>query len=381
MQEFLYGYIEFGKQLSILEIVLLSFIGFIFLVRFLYDFFIYGRLMFSGKPEKYSSTPPFSLIMAVRNEEENMRENLPKILASEYPDFEVVVIDDFSQDQTYTLLGLSRKDNAKLRISSLNQETRHSSKQALNIGLKAAQNDWVLILKPSMAEFQPGWLSSFAEKAGEGKNLVIGYSNIETQEGFYNWAFRVESFMQQIQSYAYIKAGRGFIFNEDNICFLKHSYFDLRGFAGAMKEEYADLELLVNKFIKKRHTVLNFSSDGFVKEKRFITAKKYKELTVKANRIFRKLGLWNRFLLFADNITSLLILPLSVVLGLVFPEIIIASGLLVLLKLILHSIIIYKAAKRVNEQKIFVSSLLYELIMPYYKVFSRWNYFSSLRKH
>jgi glycosyltransferase involved in cell wall biosynthesis len=380
MQELLTSYIEFGRQLSIWEIVLLSFIAGIYLIRFLYDLFIYGRLLFKSDFKIENSRPSFSILMIARNEEDNIRNNLPKILSSDYDDFEVVVVDDFSQDQTYTLLGLLREENKKLRISSLNQETRHSSKQALNIGFKAAKNDWVFISKPSVTEFQQGWLLSFAEKLESGKNLVVGYSNILEQEGTYNLLFRIESFLQQIQSFAYIKAGCGFIVEEDSLCFPRQKYFDMGGFAGEMNEEYANLELLVNKFIKKKQTSVNLSPEGIVRKKRFITAKKFRELNDKAVRIIHKLGFKRRFLLFIDDITSILILPLTFVLAIIFPEILIVSGLVLFMKLILHIVIINKAANRLNEQKIFLSSLLYELIIPYYKLFVRWSYYRSLRK-
>src|SRR5690606_5202822 len=48
--------------------------------------------------------PRVSVLVPARNEEENLRRLLPSLLAQDYPDFQVVVVDDASEDDTAAVL-------------------------------------------------------------------------------------------------------------------------------------------------------------------------------------------------------------------------------------------------------------------------------------
>ena len=51
-------------------------------------------------PSPLESFPSVSVIVAARNEEEELPDALESLLALDYPDFEVVLVDDDSRDQT-----------------------------------------------------------------------------------------------------------------------------------------------------------------------------------------------------------------------------------------------------------------------------------------
>ncbi|MCJ7772975.1 MAG: glycosyltransferase, partial [Desulfobacterales bacterium] len=131
-------------------------------------------------------TTPLSLLMTVRNEESNIKENFQKILGIENAPFEVVAIDNFSQDNSLSLLGVLKTKSAKMKISTLNQEIRYSVKQAQNIALKAASNDWVMVIPVSLHRFSENWILRITESLSEEKSVVMQYSNVENTGQFYN---------------------------------------------------------------------------------------------------------------------------------------------------------------------------------------------------
>jgi cellulose synthase/poly-beta-1,6-N-acetylglucosamine synthase-like glycosyltransferase len=55
-------------------------------------------------PVKNSTLPPLSVIICARNEAENLRRFLPAVLEQDYPSYEVIVVNDCSEDSTYDLL-------------------------------------------------------------------------------------------------------------------------------------------------------------------------------------------------------------------------------------------------------------------------------------
>lgn len=56
-------------------------------------------------PPSGGESLPISVIMVERNEEEFLRKNLPGWLSLGYPAYELLVVDDFSQDDSLITLG------------------------------------------------------------------------------------------------------------------------------------------------------------------------------------------------------------------------------------------------------------------------------------
>jgi len=362
-------------QFTIVQLVVFGVFIVVFILRFVYLFLFTGRIIHSKKSKRQEEfTPPVTLLFTLRNEEEHIRNILPKILEIEGVDYDVVVVDDYSQDNSYSVLGLLNQRYGRLKISCLNDETRFSVKLAQNIALKSATNNWVLITPISLDEVRKEWLPGMLNEIENEKiDLVFGYSSVVPAKGLFNLFYRIENFYQQIRNAGYIYNGLPFVYNEDNLAFKKEKYFQLGGYGKNIKEQYANLELIVNAFIKKKNTVVSFYSDTAIRKKIEINKEEYLELLQKSFRIEKYLSVAKRIVLFADSSSQLIYLPVLVLVFLfvfqLWPLIIILVGLKVLAQLFIIKI----TQNRLNERKIFISSLVYGLLMPYYKLFYRWH--------
>lgn len=63
--------------------------------------------------------PRVSVLIPARNEEENLQRLLPSLLAQDYPDFEVIVYDDGSDDGTWNVLQRTLQQDAGGRLQAL----------------------------------------------------------------------------------------------------------------------------------------------------------------------------------------------------------------------------------------------------------------------
>ena len=145
--------LETFSQLNPIEWGLLGLFVFIFLLRFYYLVFFTGRTLFRSRKEVIANevaTLPISVIFTVRNEEENLRRILPQLLTIPNVKYEVVAVDDYSLDNTFSVIGAFKQKYSHFRISSLNEETRFSEKLAQNIALKAAKYDWIFAFSCSI---------------------------------------------------------------------------------------------------------------------------------------------------------------------------------------------------------------------------------------
>lgn len=90
--------------------------------------------------------PRVSIITAARNEERNIREALQSILHLDYPDYEVIAVDDRSEDRTGAILDDMRTENPQLRV--IHVETLPDGwlgkNHALFSGAKASTGDLIL---------------------------------------------------------------------------------------------------------------------------------------------------------------------------------------------------------------------------------------------
>ncbi len=368
------NYLKIITEAKLFQQVALLLFAVFFLIRMFFVLFYWLRLLWAGRKNADSKSEPLSLILTVRNEEENIRAKLPAILNIKNCDFEVVAIDDFSQDNSLSVLGVLRKENQKLKVSSLNQETRFSAKLAQNIAIKGAKNDWVMTIPASVSDFGDDWLAKISLAAGENQNVVINYSNVIASKGFANLIYRIERFFQQTKSAGFLINRLPFVYFEENVAFRKNKYFELGGYGMKIKEPFANLELLVNIFIRKKQTALLFNSQTAIRNEEEIATIDYFELLKKSFRIEKHLSWIKRQMLHFENFSKLLFLPLVVFVIVLFTAIWPIVAVMVGIPVLMRVFIIKILQNRLNERKIFISSLIYELIVPYFKVVYRWHF-------
>ena len=89
---------------------------FFFIIQLIYYFGLYNRIHAHNKAVRKEEVhfsrelPPLSVILCARNEAENLRKILPAILEQDYPQFEVIVINDASTDETEDILGMMEEN-------------------------------------------------------------------------------------------------------------------------------------------------------------------------------------------------------------------------------------------------------------------------------
>ena len=90
-----------------IHLVLLALLVTMLLIQAWYWLGYYRRAAFAkpGKAGAQTDLPPLSVVICARNEAENLSRFLPDVLKQDYPSFEVVVVNDCSEDNTFDVLG------------------------------------------------------------------------------------------------------------------------------------------------------------------------------------------------------------------------------------------------------------------------------------
>lgn len=323
---------------------------------------------------------PISVLLNVRNESERIEQFLMKLLAQNYANFEIVVVDDFSADSTLIILGVLAKKYPKIKFSTLSQENRYSEKMAMNLALKAAKYDWVLFLSPEIQLEDPDYLKKLNQELDSDSQMLVSYVNYEASEVRFNRLCRIERLEAFWRASVSELVSAPFMFQQVNVLFNKQIYFQNSGFKGWMNAHYAGLELIFNQ-IKKLPVKFTIDPQTILRENRLTDKAEFKDLIQKHIRLFSQLDFsktWPaRLEVFSQialvaGIVALLFTDLSYWYVFVPVPIVLFVVQLVLIKSML---------KRLEEKKIFLSSLLYVFVRPFLYLFHQATIYLQVQRN
>lgn len=350
----------------------LIFILFVFfaLVQLFYYWFYLSRSAFFKTPLQHAETgsaPPVSVIICAKNEYENLRKNLPLILEQDYPNFEVILVNDFSEDDSYFLLKSLEDKHAHFKVIHLRENVNffEGKKLALAVGIKSAKNEHILLTDADCRPAGKNWIQLMSAQFGDKKDLVLGYGAYESRPGFLNNLIRYDTVSIAMQYLGFALAGSPYMGVGRNLAYRKSLFFKSGGFASHYKIKSGDDDLFVNMVATQNNTAVCLHPDSitysapksdfvswFKQKKRHLSTGAHYKFTHKF-----KLGLFalsgNMFYL-----TLLLYLFLSQS----SLSLIIVSGLFAL-RTISLVLLHYYAGKRFLERKLFLYSPIFDLFL------------------
>jgi glycosyltransferase involved in cell wall biosynthesis len=364
--------------LTITDLVLIAAFALVWIIQMYYLLGVYLKLALH-KNEDFNPTPnQVTIMLSLRNEEERIRELMTKLTELSFDDYQVMVINEFSEDNTLEILTVLAETNPRIKFTSLSQETRFLDKQAINIGLKGAQSPWIVQLTPYTGSISPEWLSKLTGLLDKDTDAVIGYTNVERTKSLRNLLCRLERFNQFMLSGSWILAGKPFVFSENNVLFKKSLYFDTQGFKQKLNRNYANLELIFNENFQRNRVKISTHPDLSIRELVEDDRGDHLKLIKKAVQIRQDLNWAKKFTLFLDDFTKIALAALTITLLILMPEYWITFALVMLIYFIVLCIIVKKLLNRLKERKIFVSSFVYILIKP---IINWWFFWSTYLIH
>ena len=147
--------------------------------------FRYRVLSGRGKKEEGREPEGVSVIITSSNKADLLRQNLEYFLRQDYPCFEVVVVDECSEDDTKEVLSDFQERYPNLKTSRIPPETkfRQTKKIAIHIGVLAAQYDVLLFSEIECRPASDQWIRTMASAFGERTAVVLGMANYAVAKG------------------------------------------------------------------------------------------------------------------------------------------------------------------------------------------------------
>lgn len=234
-----------------LPYVAFGILGLFLLIQLYYILFVYSKLSRYQIEHDHVGIEllPLTVIICAHNEQDNLREFLPSILKQDYPDFEVIVVNDFSTDDTPWILQEFTDQYPHLKIVDIKEHIRlkHGKKFAVSMGIKASKHQTLVFTDADCAPQSDQWLKEIAAAFRPETEIVLGYSPYFKKKSLLNLLIRFETSHTAMSYLSYALRGNAYMGVGRNMAYKKELFFRNKGFAAHMHIKSGDDDLFVNQ--------------------------------------------------------------------------------------------------------------------------------------
>ena len=358
MDLYLFNNFTLGDLLLILFVM-------VALVQIFYYLFFFRRVGKVDHKKKKVKRLPVSVVICAKDEAENLKNNLSSILTQNYPDYEVVVVNDCSEDSTEEVLESFQKKYPILKVTTIKKDAKftHGKKLALTIGIKAAKNEWLLMTDADCKPESADWVTSMQKNFTSDTSIVLGYGGFYQKKSILNMYIRFDTFFIALHYLSFALTGFPYMGVGRNLSYRKSLFFEQKGFASHNKLSSGDDDLFVNQAATSSNTKVEYCDEAQVRadaketlgawikqKKRHLTTGKYYNSRTK-------------WLLGGELVSRLLFYMLLIVLLVFLKYIYVVLGVFVVRSVIM-GVVFKNAMNRLNEKYLFISSQVYDFISP-----------------
>ena len=327
---------------------------------------VFSRLAFfrQGKQEVTEKKEPVSVIICAKNEYHNLVRFLPQILEQDYPDYEVVVVNDASDDDTFYLLRELSEKYPRLSVVNIAQNLNFftGKKFPLSIGIRSARHEIVLLTDADCFPAGPNWIESM-QSAFTGKtDIVLGYGPYAPQPGLLNLLIRFDTLMVAVSYMSLALAGMPYMGVGRNLAYRKSLFFKAGGFIEHYKVSSGDDDLFINQVSTGSNTRIQTKAEAYTFSK---SKQSFSSWFRQKRRHLTTGGLYrtqHKIVLGLFSFTQLLFFVLLIALAILGVDWMLLTGIFVI-RLISQLIIIKKSMIRLNEKHFFLLSPVFEIIL------------------
>lgn len=219
-----------------------------------------------------------SIVIAAKNELNNLKKHLPLLLEQNYPLYEIIIVSDNSTDGSNIFLENYSLSCPKLKIIKVteNTDTYNSKKFALKTGIEAAKYPLILLTDADCFPASKNWVSEMSSYLSPDKDIVLGTSP---------FIYKKNSFLNDYQQFENITTAISYLFFAliklpymgvgRNVLYRKSTFLNEHGFKGIEKINGGDDDLFLQKIMTSKNTAVSLSKHSLVYTYPKASGKKY----------------------------------------------------------------------------------------------------------
>ncbi len=369
--------ISYVAQFSVYEWYMGAALLFFFLILLYYNLSVYRKPHIYEKKRKDISVddsclPSISVIITSKNDSEQLKKNLPFVMEQDYPNFEVIVVNCGSSDETDTVLKAAAHKYPKLYHTFIPEEADeiNEKKLAITVGIKAAKNDILLFTESYCKPCSTEWIKEFGKQFTTGEDILLGFNNVKVPNKVPLRKFiRYDNLIHHLKFLSRAISRKPFMGTGRNMAYKKELFFNNKGFSSILGIDGGEDDLFINRISNKQNTgvvisdksitetdsVENFSTWRSLKSKHLYTKQIYKGYSSFFFG-FENFSKYSFTILLITSVVTSIMSSNYILLGFVL--------LLFMIKLLVRLSVINKNSKHFGSGKFNLQLLFFDLIQP-----------------
>lgn len=212
-----------------------------------------------------SDMPRLTVLVLANNNAQALDANLSIILTQDYaPGYEVIVVGEKGDLPTEEVIEqYAHRGHLYATYIPHRLLFMSKSKFAVALGVKAAHNEWIVMVNAECRPQSDVWLKTLASRMDSDANLVMGYSNYDSEaRGYYRFArLRTMCYLlrRAVGSIAYRTNGT-------NIAFRRSEFIAQEGYRGNLQLVNGEYDFIINKYAQPGQTRVVTDEDAWIRE-------------------------------------------------------------------------------------------------------------------
>ncbi len=354
---------------------MLIFISFCFviIIQTFFYLFLFGKFSFSTTKKKDYRSLPVSIIICAKNEADNLKQHLPAIAAQNYSNYELVLVNDASSDDSLSVMQAFKSnyssDKLSIQTITIDNKAYRGKKDALSIGIQAATNEYLILTDADCQPNSNNWLNEITSYFSDTKEIVLGYGAYQkNKNSFLNKLIRFETLLTAIQYFSFAKIGHAYMGVGRNMAYKKSIYNKVDGFNNHTHISSGDDDLFIMEASTKQNTVICFTNKSFTISKPETSFKKWIHQKSRHITTANHYKYLHKILLGLFYLSQLLFWLFAVLL-IIFNINPTLSILLILFRFLIWYLIIGRSARLLHEKDLVIFAPLFEISIIFMQLY------------
>lgn len=363
-----------------IELMLVAATTGLFAIQLLYYLVTYSRPLRHAKRRHLQvkqAKPAVSVIVYAKNESVNLRKHLPSLLNQNYPEYEIIVVNDGSTDESDEVLKTFKNEHQHLYHTYIPEDVKYLSRKklALTVGIKAAKHDILLFTEANCEPIGKNWISAMARNYDSNTNIVLGFCAYGNHKGFFHKLVAYDNLLGGLQYISSALNGNPYTGNGRNLSYRKDLFFAHKGYYKSLSLHAGDDDLFINESANAQNTWVEYSPESITEMAKIERFSMWKEMKVSRAATQRYYKGWT-LSFFRFESMSYFLFFLSVIASIVFGIvgnwlISVLAGLLYIIRFVIKASVLHKSARLLQQKPVTGSLFLLELILPLFNLYVR----------
>lgn len=214
-------------------------------------------------PDPPTSLPAVAIIISAKNAAHHLSRLLPALAQQDYPDFCIILADDYSSDDTAQLIPAQARSLGLSLDYFKPSADRPGKKQALQEATHRATAPILLYTDADCLPATPHWITQMVSSLGS-RDLCIGYGPLHSPPTATGWLTRAEALWTAALYLARAQAGKAYMAVGRNLCVRRSAWLSIGGYQQHTDIPSGDDDLLIRDLATADNTAVCIHPDAWV---------------------------------------------------------------------------------------------------------------------